>query len=85
MSAIGTQAAASQGKTVAQQDDAAERERVAAIDKRIATARAKAALAGWRLEVLAGGVIELSRWSRFRTFRSLDMAEVFLAEIGGRR
>jgi len=65
--------------------DAAERERVAALDNRVTTLRAKAALAGWRLEVLAGGVIELSRWSRFRTFRSLDMAEVFLAEIGGRR
>lgn len=65
--------------------DAAERERVQLLDKRVSALRAKAALAGWRLEVLAGGVIELSRWSRFRTFRSLDLAEVFLAEIGGRR
>jgi len=65
--------------------DAAERERVQLLDNRVSALRASAALAGWRLEVLAGGVIELSRWSRFRSFRSLDLAEVFLAEIGGRR
>lgn len=51
----------------------------------VATLRAQAAAAGWRCEALPGGVIELSRWSRFRSFRSLDLAEVFLAEIGGRR
>ncbi len=53
----------------------------------VATLRAQAAAAGWRCEALPGGVIELSRWSRFRRFASIELALAFIESVssGGRR
>jgi len=61
-------------------DADADRERVAAIDQRIAALRLLAGQRGWRCEVVPGG-FELSRWSRFRLFATLAEAEAFIAEV----
>lgn len=59
-------------------------ERVAQPEQ-LAELRALAAAAGWRVEALADGSIELWRWSRFRRFASAALAAAFVESVGSRR
>jgi len=61
-------------------DELDDRARVDARDKRIATVRARAALAGWRVELVPEG-FECWRWSRCRCFESLDLVEAFVDTV----
>jgi len=66
----------------ANQAEAAERTRLA--EKRIATASAKLAMAGFQCHVIAGGFM-VSRWGHARDIESLDELERFVEfACGGR-
>jgi hypothetical protein len=70
------------GIATAETDEAAERRRVEAIDKRAATLKARSALAGHELHILGDGGFMASRWVRSRHLATADDVERWLDMVG---
>jgi hypothetical protein len=56
----------------------------AGLGKRVATLRARAALAGFELVEMADGSFVIARWTLTRALANLAAVEAFLAQVGAR-
>lgn len=76
------------GQAEANDDDCADHQQAVQLDdpdtKRIATLRARLALAGWVLTTLPSGAHIVTRWGMVRHCTSLDAVEAFAQQVGVR-